>query len=158
MLHVKEDNGGVDAEEVGMLIALAYPERIAKAINNISNFKMANGKTVFIDKNDSMSTHKWLAIASLNKKVFLSAPVNIQDIETTELENISWDSKAGTIKMQREHCIGTLVVDTKRRQADRHRQPLRSYQKRQPQHVGLERTGTKAATKSSFREKNGILR
>ena len=89
MLHVKEDNGGVDAEEVGMLIALAYPERIAKAINNIGNFKMANGKTVFIDKNDSMSTHKWLAIASLNKKVFLSAPVNIQDIETTELENIS---------------------------------------------------------------------
>lgn len=113
MLHVKEDNGGVDAEEVGMLIALAYPERIAKAINNIGNFKMANGKTVFIDKNDSMSTHKWLAIASLNKKVFLSAPVNIQDIETTELENISWDSKAGTIKMQREHRIGTLVVDTK---------------------------------------------
>lgn len=58
MLHVKEDNGGVDAEEVGMLIALAYPERIAKAINNIGNFKMANGKTVFIDKNDSMFTHK----------------------------------------------------------------------------------------------------
>lgn len=49
MLKVKEDNEPVDAEEVGRLIALAYPERIAMAIDNIGHFRMSNGKTLFID-------------------------------------------------------------------------------------------------------------
>ena len=66
MLRIKEDNGEVDAEEVGSLIAQAYPERIARALDNIGNFRMANGNTVFIDKSDAMSAQEWIAIASLN--------------------------------------------------------------------------------------------
>lgn len=66
MLKVKEDNEPVDAEEVGRLIALAYPERIAMAIDNIGHFRMSNGKTLFIDSSDAMSAQQWLAIASLN--------------------------------------------------------------------------------------------
>lgn len=122
MLKVKEDNEPVDAEEVGRLIALAYPERIAIAIDNIGHFRMSNGKTIFIDSSDAMSAQQWLAIASLNVsaqpsgtnastplpssgkagRVFLSAPVNINDLPTHEFDNISWDSKAGIIRMQRE--------------------------------------------------------
>ena len=133
MLKVKEDNKPVDAEEVGRLIALAYPERIAMAIDNIGHFRMSNGKTLFIDSSDAMSAQQWLAIASLNvsaqplgtnastplpssgkaDKVFLSAPVNIIDLPTHEFDNVSWDSKAGIIRMQRERRIGTLVVDSK---------------------------------------------
>ena len=66
MLKVKEDNEPVDAEEVGRLIALAYPERIAMAIDNIGHFRMSNGKTIFIDSSDAMSAQQWLAIAPLN--------------------------------------------------------------------------------------------
>ena len=133
MLKVKEDNEPVDAEEVGRLIALAYPERIAMAIDNIGHFRMSNGKTIFIDSSDAMSAQQWLAIASLNVsaqpsgtnastplpssgkagRVFLSAPVNIIDLPTHEFDNVSWDSKAGIIRMQRERRIGTLVVDSK---------------------------------------------
>ena len=133
MLKVKEDNEPVDAEEVGRLIALAYPERIAMAIDNIGHFRMSNGKTIFIDSSDAMSAQQWLAIASLNVsaqpsgtnaftplpssgkagRVFLSAPVNINDLPTHEFDNVSWDSKAGMIRMQRERRIGTLVVDSK---------------------------------------------
>lgn len=139
MLRIKEDNGEVDAEEVGSLIAQAYPERIARALDNIGNFRMANGNTVFIDKSDAMSAQEWIAIASLNSascnesasgksvsgkstsgndtggkgKVFLCAPVAVRDLPFTEVENISWDSKAGMIKMQMEHRIGKLVIDSK---------------------------------------------
>ena len=129
MLRIKEDNGEVDAEEVGNLIAQAYPERIAMAADNIGNFRMANGNMVFIDKSDPMSAEKWIAIASLNSagrnvsasssdagskgKVFLCAPVAVRDLPFTEVENISWDSKAGMIKMQMEHRIGKLVIDSK---------------------------------------------
>lgn len=139
MLRIKEDNGEVDAEEVGSLIAQAYPERIAKAVDNIGNFRMANGNTVFIDKSDAMSAQEWIAIASLNSasrnesafgksvsgkstsgndgsgkgKVFLCAPVAVRDLPFTEVENISWDSKAGMVKMQMEQRIGKLVIDSK---------------------------------------------
>lgn len=139
MLRIKEDNGEVNAEEVGSLIAQAYPERIARALDNIGNFRMANGNTVFIDKSDAMSAQEWIAIASLNSascnesasgksvstksasssdtggkgKVFLCAPVAVRDLPFTEVENISWDSKAGMVKMQMEHRIGKLVIDSK---------------------------------------------
>lgn len=139
MLRIKEDNGEIDAEEVGNLIAQAYPERIARALDNIGNFRMANGNTVFIDKSDAMSAQEWIAIASLNSascnesasgksvsgksasgndaggkgKVFLCAPVAVRDLPFTEVENISWDSKAGMVKMQMEQRIGKLVIDSK---------------------------------------------
>ena len=139
MLRIKEDNGEIDAEEVGSLIAQAYPERIARAMDDIGNFRMANGNTVFIDKSDAMSAQEWIAIASLNSascnesasgksvsgksasssdtgskgKVFLCAPVAVRDLPFTEVENISWDSKAGMVKMQMEQRIGKLVIDSK---------------------------------------------
>lgn len=66
MLRIKEDNEPIDAEEVGYLIALAYPERIAHATDHAGNFKISNGNTIFIDPSDSMAANEWLAIASLN--------------------------------------------------------------------------------------------
>lgn len=118
LLQVKEDNHPVDPEAVGSLIASAYPERIAMALDNIGNFRLSGGQSLFIDKEDPMSTHSWLAIASLNAvgkkgKVFLSAPVNINDLPTSTYTNISWDSKAGMVRMQRESRIGMLVIESK---------------------------------------------
>lgn len=118
LLQVKEDNHPVAPEAVGSLIASAYPERIAMALDNIGNFRLSGGQPLFIDRNDPMSTHTWLAIASLNAvgkkgKVFLSAPVNIDDLPTSTYTNISWDSKAGTVRMQRESLIGMLVIESK---------------------------------------------
>lgn len=118
LLQVKEDNHPVDPEAVGSLIASAYPERIAMALDNIGNFRLSGGQSLFIDRNDPMSTHSWLAIASLNAvgkkgKVFLSAPVNINDLPTSTYTNISWDSKAGMVRMQRESRIGMLVIESK---------------------------------------------
>lgn len=118
LLQVKEDNHPVDPEAVGSLISSAYPERIAMALDNIGNFRLSGGQSLFIDKEDPMSTHSWLAIASLNAvgkkgKVFLSAPVNINDLPTSTYTNISWDSKAGMVRMQRESRIGMLVIESK---------------------------------------------
>ncbi len=118
MLKAKENNRPVDPEEVGSLIASAYPERIAMAIDNIGNFKMSGGQHIFIERNDSMSLHPWLAIASLNStankgKVFLSAPISISNLPTSTFTNISWDSKAGAVRMQREKRIGQLVIESK---------------------------------------------
>ena len=114
----EEDNSPVDGEEAGLLLAYAYPERIAKAMDNIGGFKLANGGKVRIDSNDPMSAHPWIAIASLysnSGKVFLAAPLNIDQLSDMmkTRDHIDWDSKKGTVVMQQERCIGRIMIDSK---------------------------------------------
>ena len=114
----EEDNSPVDGEEAGLLLAYAYPERIAKAMDNIGGFKLANGGKVRIDFNDPMSAHSWIAIVSLyagNGRVFLAAPLNIDylsDMMKTR-DHIDWDSKKDTVVMQQERYIGRIMIDSK---------------------------------------------
>lgn len=122
MAHANEDNSDPAPEEVGLLVAYAYPERIALGMNNVGGFRLASGDNVQLDSNDSLAAHKWLAIASLYSKpgntgrVFLAAPLNPNDLDESmikERDNISWDAKQGCVMMQKERRIGKLVVDSK---------------------------------------------
>lgn len=129
-VHTDEDNSPVDGEEVGMLLAHAYPERIAMSIDNIGGYRLASGNTVSIDREEPMSAHTWIAIASLyagnarnlpnassvrQGKVFLAAPLDIEMISemTNMRDRIAWNSKQGMVVMQQERCIGKLIVDCK---------------------------------------------
>lgn len=120
MAHTNEDNNTFTAEDIGQLLAHAYPERIALSVDNIGNFRLANGSLVKLPNTDDISSHKWIVIASLYSfgttgKVFLAAPLNIDSV--TDLifirDNIQWDSKQGCIIMQREKRIGNLIVESK---------------------------------------------
>ncbi len=116
--YAEEDNSPVDGEEAGMLLAYAYPERIAKAMDNIGGFKLANGNRVSIDHNDPMSARPWIAIASLyagNGRVFLAAPLNIDLLSEMmqTRDRIEWDGRQGIVVMQQERHIGKIVIDSK---------------------------------------------
>lgn len=116
--NAEEDNSPVDGEEVGLLLAYAYPERIAKAMDSIGGFKLANGGKVRIETNDPMSACPWIAIASLNAgngRVFLAAPLNINQLTemTKTRDRIEWDSRQGMVVMQQERHIGKIVIDSK---------------------------------------------
>lgn len=122
MAHANEDNSDPAPEEVGLLVAYAYPERIALSTNNVGGYRLASGDNVQLDSNDSLAAHKWLAIASLYSKtgntgrVFLAAPLNPNDLDESiikERDNISWDAKQGCVMMQKERRIGKLLVDSK---------------------------------------------
>lgn len=122
MAHANEDNSDPAPEEVGLLVAYAYPERIALSTNNVGGYRLASGDNVQLDSNDSLAAHKWLAIASLYSKpgntgrVFLAAPLNPNDLDESiikERDNISWDTKQGCVTMQKERRIGKLLVDSK---------------------------------------------
>lgn len=131
MCQTKEDNADVAAEDIGNLVAYAYPERIAKAIDGIGNFRLASGQQVRIPSTDPFSAKEWLAIASLHamgnsgqaslrttrnaSRVFLAAPIDKETLE--EMANlhqrISWDSQQGCVVMLEEKRIGLLVLDSK---------------------------------------------
>ena len=122
MAHTDEDNRDPAPMEVGLLVAYAYPERIAHSTNSIGGYRLASGANVQLDATDQQSAHSWLAIASLYSapgttgRVFLAAPIAPEDLEkefVKEVDNIAWDTKQGSVVMQREQRIGKLMLSQK---------------------------------------------
>ena len=122
MAHTDEDNRDPAPTEVGLLVAYAYPERIAHSTNSIGGYRLASGANVQLDAADQQSAHSWLAIASLYSatgttgRVFLAAPIAPDDLEkefVKEVDNIAWDTKQGCVVMQREQRIGKLILSQK---------------------------------------------
>ena len=122
MAHTDEDNRDPAPTEAGLLVAYAYPERIAHSTNNIGGYRLASGANVQLDAADQQSAHSWLAIASLYSapgttgRVFLAAPIDPDDLEkefVKEVDNIAWDTKQGCVVMQREQRIGKLTLSQK---------------------------------------------
>ncbi len=115
--HAKEDNETPYPHEVGMLIANAYPERVAVEMDGCGKYRMANGSTARISQSDPLSSYKWLAIAAMNASsgnVFLASPVEVKDLQPMlrTKENLSWDNKRGILVMQQEKRIGNIVVES----------------------------------------------
>lgn len=127
---IEENNTAPVPEEIGLLVAYAYPERIGMSIDNLGNFKLASGDNVMINTSDMVSAHKWISVASLFTgtsnslahpgRVFLAAPLNIKGLEQddaegliTECDHLTWDSKLGLVVMQRERRIGKLIISSK---------------------------------------------
>ena len=122
MAHTDEDNRDPAPTEAGLLVAYAYPERIAHSTNSIGGYRLASGANVQLDAADQQSAHSWLAIASLYSapgttgRVFLAAPIAPDDLEkefVKEVDNIAWDTKQGCMVMQREQRIGKLMLSQK---------------------------------------------
>ena len=122
MAHTDEDNRDPAQTEVGLLVAYAYPERIAHSTNSIGGYRLASGANVQLDAADQQSAHSWLAVASLYSatgttgRVFLAAPIAPDDLEkefVKEVDNIAWDTKQGCVVMQREQRIGKLMLSQK---------------------------------------------
>ena len=122
MAHTDEDNRDPAPMEVGLLVAHAYPERIARSTNSIGGYRLASGANVQLDATNQQSAHSWLAIASLHSapgttgRVFLAAPLDPEDLNAEfvkEVDNISWDTKQGCVVMQREQRIGKLMLSEK---------------------------------------------
>ena len=122
MAHTDEENRDPASMEVGLLVAHAYPERIAHSTNSIGSYRLASGANVQLDATDQQSAHSWIAIASLHSapgatgRVFLAAPLDPEDLNAEfvkEVDNISWDTKQGCVVMQREQRIGKLMLSEK---------------------------------------------
>ncbi|MBA2613086.1 MAG: ATP-dependent helicase HrpB [Bacteroidetes bacterium] len=121
MLNVQVDNGPVDVFETGLLLAYAYPERIAFARpGNNAQFQLANGKYAMIGHKDDLAHEPWLAVAHMDLrdglgKIFLAAPLNPKDLlpMVKEQEVILWDTRKGGIVATKELKIGSLVLQSK---------------------------------------------
>lgn len=111
--------GGTKDEVVdpGMLLAEAFPERIAKARGKPGEMLLASGRGASIDGTDALAAEAWLAVADLGggdtrDRIRLAVPV---DPATLERRMIAEDrltrEPSGRMVMRRLRRLGSIVVD-----------------------------------------------
>jgi ATP-dependent helicase HrpB len=121
MLDLSENNDPVDPNETGLLLAYAYPERIASARpGNNAQFQLANGKLAQISHQDDLAHEPWLAVAQMDMreglgKIFMAAPLNPKDLLplVKEKEILIWDSRKGGLIATKDLRIGSIVLQSK---------------------------------------------
>lgn len=122
LLKVEADNGAVDGFETGLLLAYAYPERIACAKpGNNAPFQLANGKYAVAGHHDDLAHEPWLAVAHMDMrtagpgKIFLASPLDPKDLLplVKEQDTVAWETRKGGFIATRELKIGSIVLQSK---------------------------------------------
>lgn len=121
MLNIPENNDPVDPYETGLLLAYAYPERIASARpGNNAQFQLANGKIAQAFHTDDLAHEPWLAVAHMDMreglgKIFMAAPLNPKDLLplVVEKEILTWDTHKGGIIATKDLRIGSIILQSK---------------------------------------------
>lgn len=118
MFKIDIDNGMFDDFETGILLANAYPERIACARpGNNAQFQLANGKIAAAGHKDDLAGEAWLAVAHVTErdrmgKIFMASPLNPKDlmplVKTKEV--ITWNTKKGGLIASSDLRIGNIVL------------------------------------------------
>jgi len=118
LFSVVPENSPVDPWATGLLLAYAYPERIAAARpGNNAQFQLANGKIAQLGHKDDLAHESWLAVAHLDArdgmgKIWMAAPLNPKDLapmlKTKEV--LEWDRKKGGLQAHAEIRIGAIVL------------------------------------------------
>ncbi len=115
------DNSIPLAQDVGRLVAAAYPERIARQLDkNSERYKLTNGRIAKLPLHDTLMHESWLSIAQLDAgsgegKIFLAAPIDPKQLLSMakQIESIQWDTEREMIVATSEKRIGNLVLESK---------------------------------------------
>ena len=107
---------------VGALLALAYPERIAKNRGGAAGaFVLANGRGAQIGPASALAREPYLAVAELTGsaaagRILLAAPIALADIETrfadriVTREEIAFDPATASLRMRRFRRLGAIAL------------------------------------------------
>ena len=117
---------GDDDEEasIGLLVALAWPDRIGQKRGGRGRFRMMGGGGAALPEHDALAGEEFLAIATTDGKagdqrIFLAAKLSKAEIiehfashiETRDV--IAWDSRARMVIANRQERFGALLIEDK---------------------------------------------
>ncbi len=105
----------------GVMLALAYPDRIAQRRGS-HRFRMANGGGAVVPEHDAMAKSEFIAIALLDNtgadaKVFLAAEISRAEIEQhfgdliVKRSGVFWDAKTQNVSASQQLRLGEIVLE-----------------------------------------------
>jgi ATP-dependent helicase HrpB len=117
------DSVDVDAA-TGPLLALAYPDRVARARDNSGRYLLANGRGARFGEPQALAKAEYLVAAEVDAaeregRIFLAAPLQAADIERlfaaqiVTTADIAWDARSGAVRAREERRFGALVLESR---------------------------------------------
>lgn len=110
-------------DTTGILLAWAYPDRIARARDENGRYLLANGRGARFGEPQALSKAEYIVAAELDgaerdARIFLAAPIAVGDLNQhfdaliTESSDIHWDHRGGAVSARRERRLGALLLDS----------------------------------------------
>lgn len=111
-------------EIVGLLLALAYPDRVARRREGgADRYLLASGRGARLLAGDPLLGRDWLAVAHLDAgvgegRIWLAAPVDPADLEAhlaarvRTVAEVSWDERQMAVVARRERRLGALILES----------------------------------------------
>lgn len=103
----------------GLLLAFAYPERVAKARGGQGEFQLITGRGAFVEPTDALAREPWLAVAELGggdrrDRILLAAPLEPAELVAFqaqfEVEERLEESGGGRLRAKRLIRLGRLTI------------------------------------------------
>ncbi|WP_238122069.1 MULTISPECIES: ATP-dependent helicase HrpB [unclassified Xanthobacter] len=103
------------------LLALAYPDRVAKARGDGTRFLLANGRGAVMDPATALARAPFLAVAEVTgraeaARITLAAALSAEELDDqfgpaiTERTEIAFDAGTGAVRARRVRRLGALVL------------------------------------------------
>ena len=119
ILSIKADTMNVSE---GVLIALAWPDRIAQKRGGERRYRMSGGGGAILPEHDGLAKQEWLAVATTDgatgdQKIFLAAPLTLAEIEAhfagqiETVETVAWDSRSQSVTATRARKLSALIIE-----------------------------------------------
>ncbi|HLZ65207.1 MAG TPA: ATP-dependent helicase HrpB [Aliidongia sp.] len=113
--------GPVDPAGAGAVLALAYPDRIAKRRAETGRFRLSGGQGAFLPEQDPLAGADFLAVADLDgqapdARIWLAAPLSQAELELALSERIRIDDEVvfepatRSVQARRRRRLGALVL------------------------------------------------
>ena len=111
------------AQATGLLVALAYPDRIAQGRGQqTGRYRMSGGNGAWLEAADSLWGEDYLAIAALDgdrreARIFLAAAVTREALldgfagHIQDRAQVQWDARAQRVTARRQRRLGELVLE-----------------------------------------------
>ena len=112
-------SGVSDPLSDGLLLAFAYPERIAKARGGQGEFQLVSGRGAFLEPTDALTREPWLAVAELGggerrDRILLAAPLDPAELTAFQsqftFDDRLEESGAGRLRAKRLTRLGRLTI------------------------------------------------
>lgn len=117
---------GSPPSAAGLVLALAYPDRVAQARGN-GRFRMRHGAGAWLPEGDALTAEPFLVVAELmtdakaangraDHRILLAAALDESDLELAAGDGVehrttlAWDAERDDLRMRTERRLGALVL------------------------------------------------
>jgi ATP-dependent helicase HrpB len=115
-------NARAPRREPGPFLALAYPERLAKARGRNGEYLLANGRAAALDPADALARSPFLAVAEIAGRAAAARILLAASIEKSEIEaefashielvdGLAFDATARAVRRRRQRRLGAIILD-----------------------------------------------